>query len=55
MLVGVPAVFTAGGETALRESKSMLGSVILCIAWLASAFLLAMYFFMKNLAFGPCD
>jgi hypothetical protein len=52
-LVGVPTLLVAGGENALRQSKSLIGITILSLAWLASGAWLAIFLFFKFVVFGP--
>jgi len=52
-LVGVPVLLVAGGESAIRQSKRLLGIVVLSLAWLASGTWLGIFLFFKFVVFGP--
>lgn len=52
-LVGVPALLVAGGESAIRQSRSLLGLVVLTLAWLASGAWLGIFLLFKFVVFGP--
>ena len=52
ILIGVPAVLTAGGERCIREANCLSHSVVLVIGWIAAALLLGAFLLVKFVFFG---